>query len=153
MNTKDFEEIWVYQFWATERMFEHLSTLTKVPDKANALLCHIINAMDIWLSRLNKRKQRFGLFEVRDFKSNRDAYLVLRDELMTEIVKKNDLEELISYNSTEGQPYKSLRKEIYYHMSNHNAYHLAQINMLLSQSSLKPVSIDYIVFTRRNAQG
>ena len=132
-------------------MIAHLSTLPNVPQKAEQLLSHVVNAYDIWFARLHKKKQRFDLFAVRKTNENREAFMELREWFMEELIKYKDLEQVISYTSTEGKAYKSLRKEIYYHLVNHGNYHLAQINLVLSQNGLKPAVLDFIVYTRKEA--
>jgi len=138
-----------YQFWATELLLKRFDEIAVIPDKSLALMSHIFNAQEIWIARLNGRAHRFPVFHVHEKENLWNLFHDLKPKIF-EALQHENYEEIIHYSSTEGIAYASTRDEIFFHLSNHSTYHHAQINQNLVLNGLKPVSIDFIVFSRKH---
>jgi uncharacterized damage-inducible protein DinB len=118
-----------------------------VSEKAMTLLCHILNAHQIWNARINGVPPGTGVWDVHAL-----AELASRDtnnfERSIEILNRNELDNVISYTNTEGATYSNTVRDILFHVINHSTYHRAQIATELKQAGLKLTPTDYILYKR-----
>lgn len=138
--------------WANSAIIDHLLEQTDVPEKTVKLISHIISAQDIWFERVKKN---------RDYNiSPWDEYSLQECKILSPQSTENwlsfikrtsekNLEEVCSYFDTKGDYHETGIPDIITHLFNHSMYHRGQINQLLSQAGLKPVSIDYIIYVRQ----
>lgn len=141
-----------YASASDEAVLEALQTaMPETPAKAWETFSHVLNAYEIWLSRLEGRSSRYALFEVhapevfatrlRESHEGLKAYLSACSSQM--------LEDSFVYTSTEGDTYSSKRKEVFLHLVNHGSYHRGQVSTLLRQAGCIPKATDYILYTRK----
>jgi len=65
-----------------------------------------------------------------------------------EILRSSDLNEVISYNTSTGQPFQNTVREMLFQVINHSTYHRAQMNTEWKQKGVAPLAVDYIFFKR-----
>tara|TARA_B100000508_G_C11451818_1_gene274513 strand:+ start:1113 stop:1562 length:450 start_codon:yes stop_codon:yes gene_type:complete len=119
----------------------------KVSKKANLLMCHSINAHQIWNSRITNEKS-LGVFDIYPLnkcinlnKSNLDTTCL--------ILQNEDFQKTILYQNSKGVAYKNTIQEILFHISNHYSHHRGQLISELKQNDIEPIISDYI-FHKRN---
>ena len=136
-----------YNRWANRRVLDGLKNQT-VPEKALALLSHVVLAESVWQMRLNEEPVSSGVFDVLSLEEIED--MMNRNEAgWTSLLESTeDFNWKIDYKMLNGTPVQSNITDILTHIFNHGTYHRAQIASLLRQSGLEPASTDFISFSR-----
>lgn len=120
-----------------------------LPDKAFGLFNHIVNAHQIWNSRINPVQQPFGVWARRELDGelpkDRDNYA-----FTITLLESMDLESSVSYTNSSGKAFENRIADILFHIVNHSTYHRGQIATLFRESGLQPVATDYIMLKRGN---
>lgn len=118
----------------------------KVSEKANLLLCHSINAHQIWNSRIINKKST-GVFDLHslNFCVNLNESNLETTKL---ILQEKELQESILYQNSKGIKYKNNIQDILYHILNHYSHHRGQLISELKQSDIEPIISDYIFHKR-----
>lgn len=123
-----------------------IDNIENVSKKANLLLCHSINAHQIWNSRIANEKS-LGVFEIYPLidcinlnKSNFETTIL--------ILQNEDLQRTILYQNSKGVKYKNTIQEILFHISNHYSHHRGQLISELKQNDIEPIISDYIFHKR-----
>jgi hypothetical protein len=116
-------------------------------EKMISLLNHILNAHQIWNSRI-LFEQSFGVWQI-----NPDEMLLEINESnfenSIEILNERNLDEIIIYRNSKGDEFQNSIQEIFFHFINHSTYHRGQIAMLMKQAGLEPINTDYIFYKRK----
>jgi uncharacterized damage-inducible protein DinB len=142
-----FNRLSQYNMWANRRVLDGLKNQT-VPEKALALLSHVVLAESVWQMRLIEKPVSTGVFDVLSLKEIEE--LMDRNEAgWTSLLESTeDFSSKIDYKMLNGTPVQSNISDILTHIFNHGTYHRAQIASLLRQSGLEPASTDFISFSR-----
>ncbi|MEZ4901580.1 MAG: DinB family protein [Spirosomataceae bacterium] len=139
-----------YEHWANLRIIEALEKLETPPEKALALMSHILNAQMVWFTRVTHDHLVVGVWDllpVSWLKETADLSY-LKWESFIKDTKDSDFDKIIAYQNTQGVHYESAISDILTHMSHHAAYHRGQIILLL-KPILNPLPVtDYIVWMR-----
>jgi uncharacterized damage-inducible protein DinB len=118
----------------------------KISEKANSLLNHVLNAQQIWNSRL-LGTPAVGVFDLRtvtELKAMNDQNF----EEAKRIVADFDFEKHITYTNTKGEIFSNSVRDILFHVINHSTYHRAQIATEFKNAGIAPAVTDYIFFKR-----
>ena len=136
-----------YNRWANRRVLDGFKNQT-VPEKALALLSHVVLAESVWQMRLSEKPVSSGVFDVLSLEEIED--MMNRNEAgWTSLLESTeDFNWKIDYKMLNGTPVQSNITDILTHIFNHGTYHRAQIASLLRQSGLEPASTDFISFSR-----
>lgn len=146
MNSKFFE-LFEYNFHFNQeliQLFEREFEL--VPEKSLMLINHILNAHQVWNSRILNHIP-FLPWQMNEFSD------------LTQINKKNytntitilqelDLNEMIYYQNTKGDKFENKIEDILFHIVNHSTYHRGQIALLFRENGIEPLVSDYIFYKR-----
>lgn len=118
--------------------------------KANAVFSHLLNAEELWLSRIQDRNPDFDLFEVHS--SNKFDHIITqngeRRSTLLQDLENEVLGKVICYITTEGEPYESVLSDILFHLISHSAYHRGQLAILMRELGHEPPVTDYIFYSR-----
>lgn len=151
MNT--IRAMFAHMEWADRQLLE---TLRSVPldqaGKAATLFLHVLQAEQVWLTRLRGEDSRHlplwgdnvdidtcaALIE-----ASGDGYRALLGDL-----REDALDELVAYRSQAGAPFETTVRDILTHVALHGQYHRGQINAALRAGGFDPVALDYILYTR-----
>jgi uncharacterized damage-inducible protein DinB len=139
-----------YDGWANRQALVSLRTMDPAPEKARRWLAHVIGAQDVWLSRLQSDAPctiswpdlSLAQIEAR-LEGLRGTWEMLLDQL-----REPQLDQPISYTNLAGQPYSTLRGEIFDHVLFHGAYHRGQVAAHLREQGGQPIATDHIVWLR-----
>ena len=135
-----------YNFWANQKIIQHLSQFEEYPSSASARMSHIINAHDSWNRRILQMRIRFQNWQ----QLLSDEWQMLLNDIHKEskgILKQSRLDRIIQYVDSKGNTYQSSIADIMYHIINHGTYHRGQISDILSSEGFAAISTDYIVFS------
>ena len=127
------------------QFFEHQPG-TYLP-QIEKLMCHIVNAHSIWLSRIHKETCTAKVWEIRPIAAN--IALDLENQKRTQdLLLCNTLKATVPYNNTKGLQFSNTIEDILFHIINHSTHHRAQICSLISQNGATPPVTDYIFYKR-----
>lgn len=144
-----FQELFSYTHAMNERCIDALTLHEEsVPARAHSLMCHILNAEQIWLDRIADRPPECEPWEAHPAEN----YAILNNRnraLSAEALRKDDVERMVSYANSVGQVFNNTVGDILFHIINHSTYHRAQIATLLRSAEVRPPSTDYIVYKRQ----
>lgn len=146
MNTF-FKELFKYNNHFNQVLIDKLiENSGKLSDKTLQLQSHIINAHQIWNSRLLNEKP-FDVFEIHSITQlknlDKDNY-----QNTLKIIEITNLSQKFEYTNTKGQTFINSVQDILFHIINHSTYHRAQIATELKQFGIEPLVTDYIFYKR-----
>jgi uncharacterized damage-inducible protein DinB len=64
-----------------------------------------------------------------------------------------DLDRIIEYRTTEGEPYRSVVEDVLTQLYGHSLYHRGQVAILLRRIGAEPAVTDFIFWARERAAG
>ena len=145
--TTFFKELFQYSNHFNQLLISKLiENSDKVSEKTNQLQNHIINAHQIWNSRLLNKKP-FDVFEIHSVtelkKLDNENY-----QNTLKIIEATNLAQIFEYTNTKGQTFTNSVQDILFHIINHSTYHRAQIATEFKQFGLDPLVTDYIFYKR-----
>ncbi|SDG11635.1 DinB family protein [Epilithonimonas hungarica] len=115
-------------------------------EKMISLINHILNAQQIWNSRIIIGPS-FGVWQI-----NPDEKLLEINQSnfknSIKILNERNLDEIIVYKNSKGDDFQNSIQGILFHFINHSTYHRGQLAMLMKQAGLEPINTDYIFYKR-----
>jgi uncharacterized damage-inducible protein DinB len=136
--------------WADDELFRALTGTQGAPDQVWREYAHVLGAAEVWLSRLEQRDRRVSVWpelsptECAAFKEKlRSEYADLLARL-----SEDDLDQPISYTTTDGRSFTNTIGDILVHVALHGQYHRGKVNLLLRQAEMAPAPVDLIAFIR-----
>ncbi len=162
MQKNDILTLYDYNYWATRRVLDAASQVN--PDQFTAAvssnygslrgtLVHTLSAEWIWRMRFDEgvspkaalAESDFPILEVlrtgwqEEERSMRDFLAKLQDE---------DLQQVVHYQSTKGQPRQNILWHLLVHVVNHGTQHRSEAAVILTDFGVSPGDLDMIVFFR-----
>jgi uncharacterized damage-inducible protein DinB len=141
-----FKELFKYNLFANTQLFALLPTHA-ASEKALKLASHILNAEEIWISRINDTPAQTSVWALRDVNTLVDAAKSLHNASMS-CLDTVDLMRSLSYTNSMGASYTNTVNDILFHVINHSTYHRAQIATEIKQQGIAPPPTDYIFYKR-----
>lgn len=120
----------------------------KVSEKAIKLFNHLLNAHQIWNSRILQKEILTAVWEIHPLNELEKIDITNYNQSL-EIIKKMNTDEVIYYTNTKGQKFSNNIRDILFHIINHSTYHRGQIASDFRQSGLEPIVTDFIVYKRQ----
>lgn len=136
-----------YNQWSNRRVLEGLKNQT-VPEKATALLSHIVLAESVWQMRLFAQPITTGIFEVLSLEQIEETMSRNEAGWASLLDSTTDFSQKLDYKMLNGTPMQSSFADILTHIFNHGTYHRAQIATHMRQAGLDPAATDFITFSR-----
>jgi uncharacterized damage-inducible protein DinB len=159
MDVNDIHELYRYNEWANDRVFDIVSRLA--PDEftrdlgnsypsVRETLTHIVWAEWIWLQRWNgsSGQHRFDAAEFPDVYALNTRWVELKTEQRTfvESVTAERLGAVVEYVNLQGRTWRYRLWRQMYHVVNHSTYHRGQLTTMLRQLGTVPIPTDFLVF-------
>jgi uncharacterized damage-inducible protein DinB len=133
------------------RYIDVLIDQPSVPDQAKKLLSHVLNAMEIWVSRIEHREAKCDVWDVHQTDKlhplNRTCH-----EAVFQLLETGNLMKLHPYQNTKGQQFSNTLDEVLTHLIIHSAHHRAQIASALSEQGIQPPVCDFIFWARETSR-
>ncbi|WP_263602980.1 DinB family protein [Chryseobacterium sp. PET-29] len=120
--------------------------IEKVDEKTISLINHILNAQQIWNSRILGEKT-FEVWQINPFEMLEEINQY-NFEKSIEIINNFDPDQKINYQNSRGANFENTVFEMLFQAINHSTYHRGQINSLLKQNGIDPILTDYIFYKR-----
>jgi uncharacterized damage-inducible protein DinB len=142
-----FKEIFEYHHHFNQLIIDQAAMHEAVlPQRTYPLVCHVINASQIWNSRILSLPA-LRLNQIHTFSECRlidDSNL--RDSLR--ILENRGLDETIHYKNIAGKEYANSTRDILFHATNHAAHHKGQVISDFRLSGIEPLITDFILYKR-----
>lgn len=140
-------DLFEYTFHFNSEMIRVIGeNIEKVDEKTISLINHILNAQQIWNSRILGEKT-FEVWQINPFEMleeiNQHNF-----EKSIEIINNFDPDRKINYQNSRGTNFENTVFEMLFQAINHSSYHRGQINSLLKQNGIDPILTDYIFYKR-----
>lgn len=145
---EQFIDLLEYNSYFNQLLIEiYLDNKDSFNEKMISLLNHILNAQQVWNSRIFI-EDSFGVWQI-----NPDEKLLENNQSNFEnsfkILSERNLDEIIVYRNSKGDEFQNSIREIFFHFINHSTYHRGQIAMLIKQAGLEPINTDYVFYKRK----
>lgn len=142
-----FTELFEYNTHCNQKLIAlMLQNLDAVPEKTQKLMHHLINAQQIWNSRI-RGTDSFDVWQLNDWNAI-DVIDKENQATTLDIIETNDLKKVITYSNSKGIQFTNRLKDVLFHVINHSTYHRAQIATDLKQIGIEPINTDYIFYKR-----
>ncbi|GAB0157549.1 damage-inducible protein DinB [Chryseobacterium sp. Alg-005] len=140
-------DLFEYTYYSNKEMIKIIAeNLPKIKEKTISLINHILNAQQIWNSRILGERS-FEVWQTNPFESleaiNHQNYLK-----SIQIIKNSNLDKKITYHNSRGAEFENTIFEMLFQAINHSTYHRGQINSLLKQEGIERLLTDYIFYKR-----
>lgn len=142
-----FKDVLEYTFVFNNKVIESMMFLENAPQKSIKLINHIINAQEIWNSRIEIIQTTRGVWDIRKLEELKEANEVNHQKSLS-IVDKNDFDKKITYRNTQGKAFTNTIGEMLFHVINHSTYHRGQIATDFKLNGKEPLITDYIFYKR-----
>jgi uncharacterized damage-inducible protein DinB len=120
---------------------------TSTPEKSVKLFNHILNAHQIWNSRIMQDQKPFGVWDIHPPEELKEIDHTNYTNSIR-ILEQPDLNNIIKYTTSKGNSYTNSVQDILFHIINHSTYHRGQIAMEFRQNGVEPLATDYIFYKR-----
>lgn len=145
MIVEFFKDIFEYHNHFNQKLADQLIEHSgRISERTTPLFSHMINAHQIWNSRILKLKP-FSVHEVRSLQENKDCDVEnYRNTL--KILDEFDLTKMMKYQTSKGDEFSNSIQQVLFHVVNHHTHHRGQIISDLRQSGIQPIVTDYILY-------
>lgn len=136
--------------WATQQTLRSLETATNPPNRAVALIAHIVATQRVWLERALSVPQSVAVWPQWPLAESAKELPVVHSEWIR-LIATNDLSREITYTNTKGQQFRNKLSDVALHVAFHGVYHRGQIAALVRQHGGEPAYTDFIQAVRTGA--
>ncbi|QNL51811.1 damage-inducible protein DinB [Olivibacter sp. SDN3] len=140
-----FKELFEYNNHFNTKLAESFLANQYIVSKESVkVFCHILNAHEIWNSRIQGKTNIYEIWQVHnpvDFAK----LMELNQENTNAIIEGNSLNEVIQYSN--GKVQRKIQ-DILFHMINHSTYHRGQIAIDFRECEIEPIATDYIHYKK-----
>lgn len=163
MNAEHFRRLYDFNSWANHRILDACGTLTDeqfTRDLGSSYrsvrdtLVHIMGGERFWLERFRGRSPSAvpSIEPLPDLASVRERWAGVERELQEFVTTRSaeDLERVLHYRTTEGNPNSQPLWQMMQHLVNHSSYHRGQVTTMLRQLGVAPVATDLILYYREH---
>jgi uncharacterized damage-inducible protein DinB len=145
---KFFKELFDYNHQANQTLIAHLELhKEKLSERSVRLMSHIIDANEVWNSRVLAKKNQFTVWQVHTVETWADLDKA-NNETSLKIIDEAGFEDVITYTNSLGDTYKNSVRDILFQVINHSTYHRGQIAMDCRKTGIEPLNTDYILYKR-----
>jgi uncharacterized damage-inducible protein DinB len=162
MTLKDITELFEYNLWANNRLFEaaaqlppeqYLQDYKSSHGGIHGTLTHIVAAQKIWVSRWKGAPEE-TLLQTKDVASLLDLISIwerVSSDTAGVLKSMTDerLQETITMTTTTGKQFTHTYQEMMQHLINHSSTHRGQVATMIRQLGIRPPTIDLIAYYRQ----
>lgn len=140
-------DLFEYSYHFNKEMIKIISeNLSKTDDKTISLINHILNAQQVWNSRILNEKP-FEVWQINPIESLEEINGENFNNAI-HILADYELDQKIEYRNSKGIRFENSIFDILFHIINHSTYHRGQINSQLKNSGIESILTDYIFYKR-----
>jgi len=147
--------LWNWDAWANAEVLALLRTRPAGLERALPYWNHILGAAHLWLARIEGRGESAVVWPEHDIVASGTSFEELRSRWQTYVdgLDSAELERVVTYTNSKGEPWRSTIADILLHVVTHAGYHRGQIATVLRQAGTPPVYTDLIHAARNNLLG
>ena len=143
-----FKELFEYSHHFNQQLAEvFIAKPTGLTERATKLFNHILNAHQVWNSRITVERNSVGPWDLRPINELKEIDRVNYANSIR-ILDQADLDSVINYRNSRGDSYTNSVRSILFHVINHSTYHRGQIATEFRQNGIEPLVSDYIFYKR-----
>lgn len=116
-------------------------------EKAKTLMSHLLNALEIWVSRVQEREPEVGVWDLHAPERLHELNRKCHDTIFL-LLETGNLKRVHTYTNSAGKSFNNSLDEILTHLIIHSAHHRAQIATCWSSAGIEPPSGDFIFWAR-----
>ncbi len=139
-----------FDMWANQRTLRSLETVANPPDRAVALIAHIVATQRVWLERALSVPQSVAVWPQWSLPETAKQLPVVLSE-WTRLVATDDLSREFTYSKIKGQQFRNKLSDVALHVAFHGVYHRGQIAAIVRQHGGEPAYTDFIQAVRTGA--
>jgi uncharacterized damage-inducible protein DinB len=139
-----------YDRVANDLTLGSLGTVTPAPERAVAVMAHIIGAERLWLARIEGEPSPLGVWPALDLEGSRRELEAL-DLPWAHLLGQLDaaaLEREVRYVNSRGDAFTNRMDDILHHVFLHSSYHRGQVVAAVRAAGGTPAYTDYIHVVR-----
>ena len=147
----ELRRLFAWNDWANRETLRSLESAGTPPDRARALLAHIVGSEWLWWTRLENREKRMAVWPDLPLERMREEIAALRsawDEILRRPCKE-EWSRRVEYVNSKGEPWTSSVSDVLNHIVTHSAYHRGQIAAEMRARGNEPAYTDFIEAVRR----
>lgn len=145
--TSFFQEIFKYHHHYNQKLIDEIKRYqNNLPERTFPLFCHMLSAHQVWNSRILGFAP-FAVWQVHEIDRCADIDEDNYKQTLN-ILENDDLERIIDYKTSKGQPFSNSIRDILFHVANHSAHHKGQIISDFRTKNIEPIITDYIFYKR-----
>jgi uncharacterized damage-inducible protein DinB len=154
MSTHTLIRRFTYNGWANLETLHSLERQTEaVPERAQAILGHIIGAEQRWFTRLGwlpANMLELPIWPELSLSEIAEKLSALGQDWPARVAREFEAapDLIVSYKDMSGNPHSNAVADILEHVLLHGAYHRGQVATLLGRAGLRPASTDFILWVR-----
>lgn len=143
-----FKELYEYNYHFNQKLAEVFANEPdKTSEKALKIFSHILNAQQIWNSRILKQNALYGVWQLQDANDFSDINKV-NYQASLNILDNVEFNTITEYSTTKGDVFKNSVRDILFHVINHSTYHRGQVATEFRNHGIDPLVTDYILYKR-----
>ena len=143
------------QFQYNEEVLgKYIDVLNENPnssDKVKVLMSHLLNALEIWVSRVQERPAEVEAWDVHPPERLHELNRKGHDAIFS-LLETGNLKKVHQYQNSSGKSFRSSLDEILTHLIIHSAHHRAQIATCWSEAGIEPPPSDFIFWARERTK-
>jgi uncharacterized damage-inducible protein DinB len=162
MNMKEMTELFDYNLWANNRLFEaaaqippeqYVQDLKASHGSIHGTLAHIVGAQKLWLSRWVGKPENTVLKgdHVRSLLDLIGIWETVSSQTAEFLATLDDqkLQENFTITNTAGKQFTNTFQQMMQHLVNHSTAHRGQVSSMMRQLGIRPPTTDLIAYYRR----
>jgi uncharacterized damage-inducible protein DinB len=139
-----FKTLFEYNHYSNKQLVQSfIANQSAVSSESVKLFSHILNAHEIWNSRILGKTCDYGVWDVQ-LLTNFERLIQIRRENTMTILENLSLDEVVQHPKARGKQIS----EVLFHVINHSTYHRGQIAMDFRKNGIEPIVTDYILFEK-----
>jgi uncharacterized damage-inducible protein DinB len=143
-----FNQLFDYNFYCNKKLIDKCIEVGQVPEKSQLYFSHILNAHNIWNSRILAKQPDYAVFEKQPIKNWWDIHYENQRNSFEIIVNTVDFEKHIPYENSKQLSFSNTVGEMLFHIINHSTHHRGQIAVDFRNNGIEPLELDYIFYKR-----
>ncbi len=129
------------------RYVDVLNDHPESPELAKKLISHLLNALEIWVSRVEGRESQAETWQVHETSSLHKLNQKCHNAIF-QLLEFGNLRKVHTYQNSKGETFSNTLDEVLTHLIIHSAHHRAQISAVWSEVGIEPPVCDFIFWAR-----
>jgi len=136
--------------WANQQSLRSLEAMKDPPQRAVALVAHIVGTQRVWLERALSLPKSVPVWPPWSLVETAKELPAVHGE-WTRLIATDNLSREFAYTNTKGQTFQNRLGDVALHVAFHGVYHRGQIAALVRQHGGEPADTDFIQAVRTGA--